>query len=129
MMHAPKHSIALPLRMRPLQGQPTFRLFITRFMSTSTPTPIVVSKESIASSVFPAEEVLTSAEAKKNRQIDLEKATTLGNVEHNKIKIIFQDEEAVKQVETTIWATTDKRIILKGGVVIPINRIHQVRIL
>ena len=98
-------------------------------MSTSTPTPIVVSKESIAGSVFPVEEVLTSAEAKKNRQIDLEKATTLGNVEHNKIKIIFQDAEAVKQVETTIWATTDKRIILKGGVVIPINRIHQVKIL
>jgi hypothetical protein len=30
-------------------------------------------------------------------------------------------------VETTIWATTDKRIVLKGGVVIPINRIHQVK--
>ena len=60
--------------------------------------------------------------------LDLERATTLGNVEQTKIKIIFEDTESIKQVETTIWATTDKRIILKGGVVIPISRIHEVKI-
>ena len=41
----------------------------------------------------------------------------------------FEDSEGLKQVETTIWATTDKRIILKGGVVIPIIRIHEVKII
>jgi hypothetical protein len=61
--------------------------------------------------------------------LDLERATALGNVEHNKIKITFEDSEGLKQVETTIWATTDKRIILKGGVVIPIIRIHEVKII
>jgi len=90
-------------------------------------TPIIVSKESIADLTFPNEEVLIQADAIQSRKNDLERATTLGNVEQNKTKIIFEDKDGVKQVETTIWATTDKRIVLKGGVVIPINRIHQVK--
>jgi hypothetical protein len=32
-------------------------------------------------------------------------------------------------VETTIWATTDTAIMLKGGVVIPIHRIHSIDLL
>lgn len=90
-------------------------------------TPIIVSKESIADMTFPSEDVLNQTELIEARMKDLERATTLGNVEQNKNKIIFEDKEGVKQVETTIWATTDKRIVLKGGVVIPINRIHQVK--
>ena len=90
-------------------------------------TPIIVNKESIADMTFPNEEVLIQADAIQSRKNDLERATTLGNVEQNKTKIIFEDKDGVKQVETTIWATTDKRIVLKGGVVIPINRIHQVK--
>jgi hypothetical protein len=90
-------------------------------------TPIIVSKESIADMHFPGEDVLLNEDAIQNRKTDLERATTLGNVEQNKTKIIFEDKDGLKQVETTIWATTDKRIVLKGGVVIPINRIHQVK--
>lgn len=92
-------------------------------------TPIIVSKESIPELTFPNKEVLDKSDLIENRQKELERATTLGNVEHSKIKIIFEDDKGLKQVETTIWATTDKRIILKGGVVIPINRIHLVKIL
>ena len=91
--------------------------------------PIIVSKESISNLIFPNTEVLKLKEDITNRMLDLERATTLGNVEHNKIKVIFDDNEGLKQVETTIWATTDKRIILKGGVVIPIIRIHEVKII
>jgi hypothetical protein len=90
-------------------------------------TPIIVSKESIAGLIFPAEDVLKTDAEKSVIKHELERATTLGNVEHNKTKIIFEDNGGVKQVETTIWATTDKRIVLKGGVVIPINRILQVK--
>jgi ribosome-interacting GTPase 1 len=89
--------------------------------------PIRVSKESIADLVFPIEDVLKSEDEKNVIKRELERATTLGNVEHNKTKIIFEDNGGIKQVETTIWATTDKRIVLKGGVVIPINRILQVK--
>lgn len=97
-------------------------------MSQQVQQPIIVSKESISNLIFPNTEVLKLKEDITSRMLDLERATTLGNVEHSKIKIIFEDSEGLKQVETTIWATTDKRIILKGGVVIPIIRIHEVKI-
>lgn len=97
-------------------------------MSSQVQHPIIVSKENIANLTFPNSEVLKSKDDITSRMLDLERATTLGNVEHTKIKIIFEDSEGLKQVETTIWATTDKRIILKGGVVIPIIRIHEVKI-
>lgn len=91
--------------------------------------PINVSKESVALSEFPKEDVLKDSAKKEAIEKELEKAMTLGNTENLKIKIVFEDKEAVKQVETTVWAKTDKRIILKAGVVIPINRIHQVKII
>jgi uncharacterized protein (UPF0248 family) len=97
-------------------------------MSTTAKQPMIVDKESIANFTFPKEDVLSTSDSKVQRQQDLERATTLGNVERNKIKIIFEDFEGLKQVNTTIWATTDTRIILKGGVVIPIHRIHEVKI-
>jgi hypothetical protein len=98
-------------------------------MSTITKNPLTVAKESITNLIFPNQEVLHSEESRRKRHHELELATTLGNIEHYKIRIVFEDKEGFKQVNTTIWATTDSRIILKGGVMIPINRIHEVRIL
>jgi hypothetical protein len=88
--------------------------------------PILVEKESISGFKFPDSEVLTSKDAIKIRSANLERALKLGNIEHNKIKIIFEDSDSLKMVETTVWGITDKRVILKQGVVIPIQRIHEV---
>jgi len=90
--------------------------------------PLLVEKESISGLKFPDSEVLTTEDAIKIRISNLERALKLGNLEHNKIKIIFEDTDCVKQVETTVWGITDKRVILKQGVVIPIQRIHEVTV-
>ena len=97
-------------------------------MDTATRIPRKIEKEQVPLLKFPSEEVLKSSELIKQRQRDLQRAMTLGNLEHAKIKIVFEDAEGLKQVETTIWGVTDKRIILKQGVVIPIDRIHEVKI-
>ncbi len=89
--------------------------------------PISIEKENISGLKFPDTDVLTSKEEIKNRISNLERALKLGNLEHNKIKIIFEDSEGIKQVNTTVWGVTDKRVILKQGVVIPIHRIHEVK--
>lgn len=86
----------------------------------------LISKEAIATLLFPKEEVLTDKDDIKQRQADLERALTLGNVEHGKIKIYFVDDKTSYVVDTTIWGITDQRIILKQGVVLPINRILRV---
>ena len=93
--------------------------------ATKTP-PVSIEKENISGLKFPEADVLTSKEEIKNRFTNLERALKLGNLEHNKIKIIFEDSEGIKQVNTTVWGVTDKRVILKQGVVIPIHRIHEV---
>ena len=61
-----------------------------------------------------------------SRKNELDRALSLGNLEHVKIKIYFEDDKSKKMVETTIWGVTDSRVILKQGVVIPVNRIHKI---
>jgi hypothetical protein len=61
------------------------------------------------------------------RHADLQRALSLGNLEYTKIKIYFADNESAKVVDTTVWGLTDKRVILKQGVVIPINRVYRVK--
>jgi len=85
-----------------------------------------IEKESIGNLRFPLSDVLTEKERIRERQTDLERALSLGNLEHSKIKIYFEDDDSCKVVETTVWGVTDKRVILKQGIGIPISRIHTV---
>jgi hypothetical protein len=88
-----------------------------------------IPKEDVAFLHFPKEDVLFLKEDQLNRQNRLNDAITLGNLEHQKVKIIFQDIEGLKQVETTIWAVTDKSVVLKKGVIMPIHRIESIELL
>lgn len=85
-----------------------------------------IEKEKIEALKFPSDEVLTDQSAIKERETELNRALSLGNLEHTKIKIYFEDDLSKKIVETTVWGVTDKRVILKQGVVIPINRVHKI---
>ena len=86
----------------------------------------LIDKEAIGTLSFPSKEVLDEKDAIIQRKNDLDKALSLGNLEHVKIKIFFEDDASKKAVETTIWGVTDSRVILKQGVVIPVNRIHKI---
>jgi len=59
----------------------------------------------------------------------LVEATRLGNSYKGKMRIEFEDDEGPKAVETTIWATGQKYICLKGGIWLPISRIRNVKTL
>lgn len=87
----------------------------------------LIDKEAVDNLHFPENDVLTSAESKAERATDLKTAMTLGNLEHTKIRIYFEDDTSFKVVDTTVWGITDKRVILKQGLVIPINRVHKVK--
>ncbi len=86
----------------------------------------LVEKEKIAGLHFPASEVLGDENLRKHRITVLHHATSLGNLDQHKVNILFEDNEGVKRVNTTIWALTENRIILKNNRSIPINRIHSV---
>ena len=95
-------------------------------MNTATATATVIDKEFVRDLSFPKDDVLISMDERRKRRLELDRALILGNVDHSKVKIYFTDNEGFKQVETTIWAVTEERIILKSGMVIPIRRIHEV---
>jgi len=84
-----------------------------------------IEKEKIDSLKFPNSDVLQDNFAIHQRKTDLHRALSLGNLEHSKTRIFFEDNQSKKMVETTVWAVTDKSVILKRGVGIPINRIFM----
>ncbi|WP_333809748.1 hypothetical protein [Flavobacterium sp.] len=86
----------------------------------------LIDKELIPTLNFPKGDVLEDKDAISARKNDLDRALSLGNLEHVKIKIYFEDDASKKMVETTIWGVTDERVILKQGVVIPVKRIHKI---
>lgn len=85
----------------------------------------IIEKEDIASLKFPTTDVLDDDNEIKTRTSEINRALSLGNLEHSKIKIFFEDSESKKIVDTTVWAVTDKNVILKQGVRIPIHRIYK----
>ncbi|MGE0561249.1 MAG: hypothetical protein AB7O47_05495 [Flavobacteriales bacterium] len=95
--------------------------------STATPIPQIVAKEDISKLIFPKEEVLKDAEKQKELKATLDKALKLGNAYKGKVKILFEDNEGLKSVETTIWGLTDKNILLKQTIILPTRRIHEIK--
>lgn len=86
-----------------------------------------VQKETIPALHFPKEEVLKNSFDKLQRDKDLRRSLVLGNCYRFKVKIVFEDIGGFKQVCTTLWGVTDKSLILKRNVIIPIHRIHGIK--
>jgi len=85
-----------------------------------------INKEDIKFLKFPHKDVLCSKAQRKMRRYRLRRALSLGNLEHEKVGILFEDNEGIKKVETTVWGITDKSVILKQSTIIPLERILQV---
>jgi hypothetical protein len=86
-----------------------------------------IEKETIHGLKFPSGDVLDNREDMTQRKSELQRALTLGNLEHGKTRILFEDNQSKKVVETTVWGVTDDYVILKRGAGIPINRIYWSR--
>lgn len=86
--------------------------------------PTRVEKETIANLTFKNSVDFTQP---PNLLKKLQDATGLGNMNKVKVLIIFHSDTGLKSVETTIWATGNKFICLKGGVWIPISKIVDIR--
>jgi hypothetical protein len=85
-----------------------------------------IEKEQISNFTFPESEVLKNKELIANRKRNILKGTKLGNLFKNKVHIFFEDSESLKKVDTTIWGFTEKHLILKRNMLIPISRIHSI---
>ncbi|NAS31140.1 hypothetical protein GTQ40_09175 [Flavobacteriaceae bacterium R38] len=85
-----------------------------------------IEKEQIPFLNFPTHEVLLSKKEQHNRCLNLKRAMSLGNLEREKVKILFVDNDGFKRVETTVWGVTNKSVILKKSMTIPLECILSI---
>lgn len=86
-----------------------------------------VQKEQLNTLRFYKNEVILEKVLQAIRQFDLNRALVLGNIDHNKVTIIFKIADgSLLQVKTTIWAVTDDYVCLKGGINVPIKAIVDI---
>lgn len=88
--------------------------------------PMHIERDIIPNLQFPRDEVLESDSDMEQRVMDAYRGMLLGNIYKGKVKIIFGDLEGIKQVETTIWGVTERRILLKRGIQIPLHRVYKI---
>lgn len=88
--------------------------------------PPLIAKEAIPLLKFPRTDVLSDPEARKERAEKLYKAMLLGNGHKVKVKIVFDDVEGTKAVETTVWETSEDNVLLKGGANLPVHAVRDV---
>ena len=93
---------------------------------TETYATTLIEKESIPKLSFPKQSIVETKKQLDLLKRKLRRSMILGNVHRTKMRIIFQDDDGVKEVQTTIWAVGDKNIVLKRGVIIPIHRLVDV---
>jgi hypothetical protein len=87
-----------------------------------------IEKEMILNLHFPQGEVLDRNVDVLERTESISRALAMGNLEHSKVKIYFEDDLGPKMVETTIWGVTDSLILLKQNMVMPIERIVKLEL-
>ena len=92
------------------------------------PNTTVIPKERIPTLRFPKQPVPLTDQQHKDILEKLQWATHLGNAEHGKCRIVFQDDEGMKAVETTVWTYDPENIVLKYGTTIPVSRVVSIEI-
>lgn len=86
-----------------------------------------ITKEHVVNLRFPKEDVLEKEELREQREYQLTRAMQIGNLLKSKVTLYFKDEqESMLSVRTTIWAVTNKYVVLKKGTFIPLHRIVHI---
>ena len=86
--------------------------------------PELIEKELISTLSFEKKDKI---QQHPNLDEQIKNATRLGNAYHTKVSIYFNDDLGLKRVDTTIWASGDRYICLKGGIWLPISRIVEIK--
>lgn len=86
--------------------------------------PVTIEKERVRDLSF---KIKNSFKQSPEIRRHLDDATRLGNGYHTKVGIIFFDDDGLKRIDTTIWASGANYICLKGGMWLPIENIVEIK--
>ena len=76
--------------------------------------------------IFKNEETMYIQEQVKSRDQKLYMAMLMGNHYYDNVRILFNTEDGEREVTSRIWARTDKFVVLKGGMFIPIGAVIDI---
>ena len=85
-----------------------------------------IDQEGLFDIIFKSIEMMFTQERLKSRDQKLYMAMLIGNHYQNNVRILFNTEDGETEIESRIWARTDKYIVLKGGMFIPINAVIDI---
>jgi hypothetical protein len=86
-----------------------------------------IRKEDVGNVRFSKTDVLQQEEQRKQRQRAIDNAMLTGNLYKTKTTIYFVTADGPRSVTTTVWHSTQAHVVLKGGTVIPIRAIQDVK--
>ncbi len=89
----------------------------------------ILTPESVhnANIQFKKEEVLSSVHEKSERLKRLISAMKLGNNHKQKVRIHFMNvNDQLLQIKAKVWSVTEKYVILRNSIAIPITSIREV---
>ena len=87
-----------------------------------------IEKEQLKECAFKKPAYESSEHDLSERNKNLYLAMLMGNNYESKVKIVFNTLDGYREILTTVWATTEKFILLKGGSHIPLEAIALVEL-
>ncbi len=87
---------------------------------------VIIHLEEIISLHFPTDDVFFSKDEQQNRLKQVQLLMTTRNVMNQNMKLVFQDIEGMKCICTTICGLSEKEVVLKNKVRIPMQRILKI---
>lgn len=92
-----------------------------------TNTLVKIDKYSLDQVSYAKREVIDDQEEREDRLREIHRGMRLGNTHKLPTRIMFETEDGdIKETEATIWAVTEKRVLLKNDLSIPIRCIFSV---
>jgi mRNA-degrading endonuclease HigB of HigAB toxin-antitoxin module len=88
----------------------------------------LVAKERIPSQLFKEEDVIQNHEERNERLSKLKHAFQSNRRSYSKARIVFDTTGETLTVIDNVWEITDKNVLLKGGITLPISSIREVTI-
>lgn len=91
--------------------------------------PQQIDKNIIQGFPFVREDVLLNDVDLKDRLRKLMRALQLGNLHKQHVHLRFKHENGeTYETHATVWAVTERYVVLKGGVTIPIHSIYEIEL-
>jgi hypothetical protein len=85
-----------------------------------------INQDELLKVIFKKEDKMYIQEEVKSRDQKLYMAMLMGNNYYDNVRIVVNTEDGERELVSRIWARTDKFVVLKGGMFIPIGSVVDI---